>query len=180
MVEAFQNSLPVSRTRERLLDAGRTLFCAQGYAATSMRQIADTAGLALGGIYNHFVSKEAIFQAILIEDSPLKRLITEPLPDPEDWFEVKKILIELENEPEFIHLILLELLEFQGVHLPELFKAIPDGFPFSLPWRMVLSLMVSYHVTHILLADKTSPEGQRQASLDTFLDELLICIKKPE
>ena len=51
------------RTRAVLLDAAKRLFVSNGYHGTSMRQIADEAGLALGGIYNHFGNKEDIFVA---------------------------------------------------------------------------------------------------------------------
>lgn len=161
-------------TRKRLLDAGQTLFSSQGYSATSMRQVADKAGLALGGIYNHFSSKEAIFQAILLEATPLRQLCMGSVSEYRDWLEIKNLLEELENQPEFINVFLIELLEFKGVHLAERFKDIPPSI------RIVLSLMVSYHVTHILLASTLPPDLQRQASLDTFLDDFLTCIKIPE
>jgi hypothetical protein len=45
----------------------------QGYHATSMRQIAERADLALGGIYNHFASKEDIFEAIIMDKHPYKK-----------------------------------------------------------------------------------------------------------
>ena len=45
-------------TRIAIEDAAVKLFMEHGYHATSMRQIAEHAGLALGGIYNHFSSKE--------------------------------------------------------------------------------------------------------------------------
>jgi len=43
-------------TRLTIEDAAVELFMEHGYHATSMRQIAERAGLALGGIYNHFAS----------------------------------------------------------------------------------------------------------------------------
>jgi TetR/AcrR family transcriptional repressor of nem operon len=52
-------------TRLAIEDAAISLFLEHGYHATSMRQIADQAGLALGGIYNHFKSKEALAAEIL-------------------------------------------------------------------------------------------------------------------
>ena len=52
-------------TRLAIEDAAIELFLEQGYHATSMRQIAEQAGLALGGIYNHFKSKDDIFQGII-------------------------------------------------------------------------------------------------------------------
>jgi AcrR family transcriptional regulator len=51
------------QTRHSILSAAYSLIIRQGYAATSMRQIAEKSGLALGGIYNHFSSKEEVFRA---------------------------------------------------------------------------------------------------------------------
>ncbi|MGC8856852.1 MAG: TetR/AcrR family transcriptional regulator, partial [Anaerolineae bacterium] len=62
-------------TRQTIEDAALTLFLEQGYHATSMRQIAERAGLALGGIYNHFSSKEEIFEAIIVDRHPYKRVL---------------------------------------------------------------------------------------------------------
>ena len=39
------------RTRQAVLQAAYEAFLEKGYAATSMREIAGRAGLALGGIY---------------------------------------------------------------------------------------------------------------------------------
>jgi AcrR family transcriptional regulator len=45
-------------TRERLLGEARRLFRERGYAATSLEQIAEAAGVTKGAIYGHFSSKE--------------------------------------------------------------------------------------------------------------------------
>ncbi|MGE5464674.1 MAG: TetR/AcrR family transcriptional regulator, partial [Syntrophothermus sp.] len=62
-------------TRLAIESAAIQLFLEQGYHATSMRQIAEHAGLALGGIYNHFSSKDEIFEAIIIDRHPYKRIL---------------------------------------------------------------------------------------------------------
>ena len=62
-------------TRLAIEDAAISLFLEQGYHATSMRQIKDRAYLALGGIYNHFSSKEEIFEGIIIDKHPYKQLV---------------------------------------------------------------------------------------------------------
>lgn len=163
-----------------LLEAGQTLFSSQGYAATSMRQIAEKAGLALGSIYNHFSSKEAIFQAILLEYNPFKRSNLRPLPENFDRHQVKILLDEMDKQPEFFNLILIEILEFKGKHLPTLFEEISGDNPPSSSWRILISMMISYHVTHILLAS-TSPAGtQTQISPDTLMDFLLNGILESE
>lgn len=168
------------QVRSRLLEAGQTLFSSQGYAATSMRQVAQKAGLALGGIYNHFSSKEAIFQAILLEYNPFKGSNLHPLPENFDRHQVKILLEKMDKQPDFFNLILIELLEFKGKHIPILFEEISGDNPPSSSWRILISMMISYHVTHILLAS-TSPAGtQTQISADTLMDFLLNGILESE
>jgi AcrR family transcriptional regulator len=50
-------------TRARILDASIVLFRRQGFDATTMREIAAEAGVALGGAYYYFESKNAIVLA---------------------------------------------------------------------------------------------------------------------
>lgn len=54
-------------TRERLIDAARSLFGERGFAATSTRAIAARAGCNLALISHHFGSKEGLLRAILDE-----------------------------------------------------------------------------------------------------------------
>ncbi len=51
--------------RRRVLDAAAGLFVAQGYAGTTLRQIAAEAGIKAGSIYHHFDSKEVLFVSVL-------------------------------------------------------------------------------------------------------------------
>lgn len=50
-------------TRAKILAAALALFRRHGYAQTTMRQVAESAGVALGGAYHYFPSKEAIVLA---------------------------------------------------------------------------------------------------------------------
>ena len=52
-------------TYEKILSAARRLFAQQGYTATSMRQVAETAGIGKATIYHHFPNKQAIVMALL-------------------------------------------------------------------------------------------------------------------
>src|SRR5947199_5300433 len=55
------------RTKLRIRAAASELFFEQGYAATSMRQIADGAGVRVGSVYNHFTNKEDLLFRIAYE-----------------------------------------------------------------------------------------------------------------
>lgn len=57
-----------ARSRARLVTVARELFVDQGYAATSVSQILDRAGMARGALYHHFPDgKEALFVAVVDE-----------------------------------------------------------------------------------------------------------------
>jgi AcrR family transcriptional regulator len=53
-------------TRLLLLDAARGRFARDGYAATTVRQIADDAGVNVALISRYFTSKEGLFEACLV------------------------------------------------------------------------------------------------------------------
>src|SRR5260221_4268606 len=55
------------RSRRQVLDAALQLFSHQGYRATSVREIAETAGVSTGNVYHHFPAKEALFNTLLDE-----------------------------------------------------------------------------------------------------------------
>ncbi len=54
-----------SATRERILLEAARLFRHHGYAATTLREIADAAHIKAGSIYYHFASKEEILGEVL-------------------------------------------------------------------------------------------------------------------
>ena len=54
-------------TREQILDASLRLFSEKGFARTSVRDIAQAAGITDAAIYYHFASKRDLFEALLDE-----------------------------------------------------------------------------------------------------------------
>jgi AcrR family transcriptional regulator len=52
-------------TRDRILLEAARLFRHHGYAATTLREVADAAGVKAGSIYYHFESKEQILGEVL-------------------------------------------------------------------------------------------------------------------
>jgi AcrR family transcriptional regulator len=51
-------------TTEAILTSARRLFGTQGFAATTMDEIAAGARIAKGAVYHHFKTKEAVFEAV--------------------------------------------------------------------------------------------------------------------
>ena len=56
-----------AQTRERLLDAATRVFANKGYAAASLDEIAEEAGLTKGAVYSNFESKDDLFVTLLEE-----------------------------------------------------------------------------------------------------------------
>jgi AcrR family transcriptional regulator len=54
--------------RERIMDAARQLFATEGYAAVSMRRIADAIEYSPTAIYVHFRDKEALIRELVTDD----------------------------------------------------------------------------------------------------------------
>lgn len=59
-------------TRERMLDAALALFAEHGFAGTSMRMLARKIGLREGSFYNHFSSKDELYQAVIAQWGPME------------------------------------------------------------------------------------------------------------
>jgi AcrR family transcriptional regulator len=55
------------RTRERILTAARQLFAEQGFQKTTLRQICEAAGVAVGSVFTTFESKEDVLFEIAAE-----------------------------------------------------------------------------------------------------------------
>jgi AcrR family transcriptional regulator len=163
------------QTRQEIIEAAFKLFLEHGYHGTSMRQIADGAGLALGGIYNHFASKEEIFAAVLEVYHPLKRVV--PMLENAQGESVETFVKNAGNiireategaEARIVPLALVELVEFQGRHLVSLIESVwPSMFGFVQKFgqlkgelrdvprpvmlRMFIITMVGFVITEIVL-----------------------------
>jgi AcrR family transcriptional regulator len=61
------NEQEKAATRRALLDAATRAFVEHGYHRASIDRVSEEAGLAKGTVYNYFPSKQAIFDAVLLE-----------------------------------------------------------------------------------------------------------------
>ncbi len=55
------------RCRRLVLDAALRLFSKNGYSPTTVREIAEQAGVSVGAVYHHFPDKESIFRSLIDE-----------------------------------------------------------------------------------------------------------------
>ena len=54
-------------TKERILEAALEMFSQNGYAGTNIRELSASLGRVKSGVYKHYESKEAIWNALLDE-----------------------------------------------------------------------------------------------------------------
>ncbi len=114
------------KTRTRIVEVARQLFEQQGYHGTSMRQIAQEAGIALSGIYNHFDNKEDIFVTVLEKYHPYHEIVPIVRAATGDSVEefvkhvAESMISVLDRRPDFLNLMLIEIVEFKSQHLPDL------------------------------------------------------------
>jgi AcrR family transcriptional regulator len=183
------------RTRKAIIEAAYELFLQHGYAATSMRQIAKRAGLALGGIYNHFGGKEAIFSELILDRHPfwqvLPILLNTPSDDLESFIRIaaQAMVSELGRRPDFIKLMLIEIVEFNGRNIPGLMeRIIPQALPMverfgqlkrllhKMPplvfFRAFIGFFFSYYITEFMIAGTPLAITQVNA-LDHFVEIFL-------
>src|ERR1700758_744426 len=57
----------VAQTRAALVEAGRNLFGRQGFAATSVDDLAREARVTTGALYHHFPTKTKLFEAVFAQ-----------------------------------------------------------------------------------------------------------------
>lgn len=176
-------------TRDLIVEAAHNLFIEQGYHGTSMRQIAREGGIALGGIYNHFSSKENIFKAVVFTYHPYHEIMPAIAAAEGETIDelfqnaVGNLMPILLERRDIFNLMFIELVEFNGRHVPELFERIyPELFAFiqklgqakgqlreiSAPnlIRAFSSLMLGFMLTEQLLADQLPAESNERAFRD--------------
>jgi AcrR family transcriptional regulator len=120
----------------KALDAALELFSEQGFRASTMREIAEKAGISMGNLYHHFPNKEALFERLF--ERYWERLL-----DPE--LELNKIFLEArfpedlelladaiekavaDNIP-YILLIYVDVIEFRGRHIHTFYEAMGERF----------------------------------------------------
>jgi len=124
------------RSRAHVLEAALELFSHRGYGATSIRDIAEAAGLSAGNVYHHFDDKEAIFQELLdqywaaidSEESVFnKALASGPIPDSleaigfaaRDW---------VDQWRRHVALIYVDVVEFEGSHIRRFYANMATSF----------------------------------------------------
>lgn len=126
----MKQQLKSQRSKEIILKAGLELFSKQGYRATSMKEISQSANISIGRVYHHFRSKLEIFTTLIdhywerLTDPALKlNQLSGNTRFPEDFkdlvYAIREVVVE--NQA-YIMLIFIDVIEFQGQHIQRFYK----------------------------------------------------------
>ena len=116
-------------SRRQVLDAALELFSHQGYRGTTMREIADKAGVSTGNCYHHFEDKEQIFRTLLDEFwaiSDSKRYpYTRARASGSFPANLEKLALAARDSVRefrsYIALIYVDVIEFDGTHIQKFY-----------------------------------------------------------
>jgi len=184
------------RTRIEIIQAAHDLFVSQGFHGTTMRQIAESAEIALGGLYNHFASKEEVFEQVFLEYHPygqvLPALLRAEGGTPKQFIQdaVKQILQALQDRPDFLNLMFIEIVEFKSAHIEKLFLCLQPQYeqivanlfksnrselrpiPAAMLARLFLGFFLAYFLTEIFFSSQSQTDFNEE-TLDQFIDVFL-------
>lgn len=124
------------RSRSQILDAALKLFSHHGYGATSVRDIAEEAGVSKGNVYHHFPDKESIFRALLdqyfqamsLPDFPFNQALASGT-FPDNLEELGLAARETVRQyREHVALIYVDVVEFDGSHVRKFYEEMAERF----------------------------------------------------
>jgi AcrR family transcriptional regulator len=125
------------RSRRAVLDAALHLFSHLGYRGTTVREIAERAGLSTGNVYHHFPDKEAIFRELIDEyfaltatqRFPFTRTLyaAERFPDNIEQlgYAARDSVRQFRNS---LALIYVDVIEFGGTHIRQFYSDMGERF----------------------------------------------------
>jgi AcrR family transcriptional regulator len=125
------------RSRRAVLDAALQLFGSQGYRATTMREIAEQAGVSTGNVYHHFPDKETIFRELLdeyfaIADTqrfPFRRALGTLTNFPDNIEQLGFAAREsIRQFRDYNLLIYVDVIEFGGTHIQKFYGEMGERF----------------------------------------------------
>ena len=114
----------------KIENAALRVFTRQGYHGTSVREIADEAGISLGNIYNYYKTKEQIFESMVQRyDQRMAKLQASTLTpllgslDPDNLVLLSKAVREIVYaHPDYWRLMYIDVVEFGNRHFAHIFR----------------------------------------------------------
>jgi AcrR family transcriptional regulator len=122
--------LEVERNQEKIEQAALRLFIQRGFYGTSVRDIAEKAGVSLGNIYNYYPTKEDLFARMVRRYEKrmalLLRDVLKPLGGSLDPPALRRLARGVRkivySEPDYWRLMYLDIIEFGNKHFAHNFR----------------------------------------------------------
>jgi AcrR family transcriptional regulator len=124
------------RSRAQILEAALDLFSSVGYHGTSMRDIAQRAGVSTGNVYHQFPDKESLFRALL--DQYWEAVASPEFPFnqalaagafPNDLEALARAArASVEQYQRHVSLIYVDVVEFDGTHIRRFYSEMAGRF----------------------------------------------------
>lgn len=131
------------RSQGLILEAALQLFSKQGYRGTSIREIAELAGLSTGNVYHHFPDKESLFRTLLDQywaaidtpDFPFNKALAAGA-FPNDLEALAEAAREsVRGHRQHVALIYVDVVEFDGTHIRKFYSEMSERFASFLKHR---------------------------------------------
>ena len=125
----------VERNQVRIEQAALRLFTRRGFHGTSVRDIADAAGVSLGNIYNYYPTKDALFKSLVRRYAErmgeLQRKTLAPLIgslEPEALTKLAAAVRQIVyGNPDYWRLMYIDVTEFGNRHFAHIFRGLSQN-----------------------------------------------------
>ncbi|MBR0670404.1 TetR/AcrR family transcriptional regulator [Neoroseomonas soli] len=127
---AHRRRLPEADRCRVLREAAETVFLRDGYAAAHMDEVARAAGMSKRTLYQHYASKEALFEAVMLDCLSPMGIDPEPENEPQLGAALRGMLVSLTRhlfEPRQVAIFRLVIAEVK--RSPELADAFHRAGP---------------------------------------------------
>lgn len=112
--------------------AALRVFTRQGYHGTTVREIAEAAGVSMGNLYNYYAGKEELFAAVVHRyETRMEALRRRALGTIENCFDPEQLTLMAEvirdivyKNPDYWRLMYIDVIEFGSKHFAPEFRSL--------------------------------------------------------
>ena len=146
--------------RASILAVAKVLFADKGFHAVSVDEIARRVGVSPAVLYQHFASKEALYEAVLDSlSAPRETYVEAALSGPDDFASVLQritllFVSRIEDDPDYLRMELLSAIEGGDV---------ANRF-FAGRWQSVADF-IEYSLQELASENQINPVNERTAAL---------------
>lgn len=120
----------IEKNQEKIEAAALRLFIRRGFYGTSVRDIAQEAGVSLGNIYNYYRTKEQLFSSLVrrygLRMGALQQKLLAPLLGQLDAAALQRLARAVRRivyqEPDYWRLMYIDVTEFENRHFAHIFR----------------------------------------------------------